>query len=128
VGDLTAVLQALGDPVRMRIVRSLADADVERSCGSFAIPLTKSTMSHHFRVLREAGIIGHRSEGTRRLISLRREELDAAYPGLIDSVLLAAGKQAVGQGQIPMYARRTPGSLRSSPAAPESTTRPFSST
>jgi hypothetical protein len=47
-------------------------------------------------VLREAGIIGHRSEGTRRLISLRREELDAAYPGLIDSVLRAAGRQAAG--------------------------------
>ena len=96
VGDLTAVLQALGDPVRMGIVRSLADVDGARACGSFTFPLTKSTMSHHFRVLREAGIIGHRSEGTRRLISLRREDLDAAYPGLIDSVLRAAGKQAVG--------------------------------
>jgi DNA-binding transcriptional ArsR family regulator len=86
VADITAVLQALGDPVRMAIVQSLADHH-ERPCGSFGLPVTKSTLTHHFRVLREAGIIESRCEGTRKLISLRRTDLDAAYPGLIDSVL-----------------------------------------
>jgi DNA-binding transcriptional ArsR family regulator len=98
VGDLTAVLQALGDPVRIEIVSSLAGADEPRTCGSFALGVTKSTLSHHFRVLREAGLISTRCEGTRRLISLRRADVDAAYPGLIDSIVRAALRQPVAAG------------------------------
>ncbi|HET9051343.1 MAG TPA: metalloregulator ArsR/SmtB family transcription factor [Candidatus Dormibacteraeota bacterium] len=90
VGDVSAVLQALGDPMRLAIVRLLAATGGERTCGSFGLPITKSTASHHFRVLREAGITAHRIEGTRRFLSLRRGELDAAYPGLLDSILRAA--------------------------------------
>jgi len=88
--ELQAVLHALSDPVRLRIVAGLARAD-DRSCGSFALPVTKSTCTHHFKVLREAGIIRQRQAGTARLNTLRREELDARFPGLLATILAAAG-------------------------------------
>jgi len=93
VADLTTVLQALGDPVRIAIVRSLAQTDGARACGSFYLPVAKSTLSHHFRVLREAGLIEQRCEGTRKLTSLRRADVNAVFPGLLDSILhaVAAG-------------------------------------
>ena len=87
--ELAAVLHALSDPVRLRIVAGLAAED-KRTCKSFDLPVTKSTCTHHFRVLREAGVIRQRLEGTTRLNSLRREDLDARFPGLLDSVLTAA--------------------------------------
>jgi DNA-binding transcriptional ArsR family regulator len=89
VAGITAVLQALADPIRLAVVRELATSDQPRPCGSFLQPVTKSTLSHHFRVLREAGIIEQRIEGTRKLTSLRRAELDAAFPGLLDSLVRA---------------------------------------
>jgi DNA-binding transcriptional ArsR family regulator len=88
--ELAAVLHALSDPMRLRIVAGLARADA-RSCGSFELPVTKSTCTHHFKVLREAGVISQRQEGTARLNSLRRDDLDARFPGLLDTVLRAAG-------------------------------------
>ncbi len=88
--ELAAVLHALSDPMRLRIVVALAVED-KRTCKSFNLPVTKSTCTHHFRVLREAGMIRQRLEGTTRLNSLRREDLDARFPGLLDSVLRAAG-------------------------------------
>jgi DNA-binding transcriptional ArsR family regulator len=87
--ELEAVLHALSDPVRLRMVRELAERG-ERPCGSIDLPVTKSTCTHHFKVLREAGVIEQRQEGTARLNSLRREDLDARFPGLLDSVLRAA--------------------------------------
>ena len=87
--ELAAVLHALSDPVRLRIVVGLARHD-DVSCGSFDLPVTKSTCTHHFKVLREAGVIRQRQAGTARLNSLRREELDARFPGLLDTVLNAA--------------------------------------
>jgi DNA-binding transcriptional ArsR family regulator len=84
--ELPAVLHALSDPVRLRILADLASGD-ERSCKSFDLPVVKSTCTHHFRVLREAGVIRQRLEGTTRLNSLRREDLDARFPGLVDAVL-----------------------------------------
>ena len=87
VAPITEVLQALGDPVRLEIVRRLAGGEGARACSSFDLPLHKSTLSHHFKVLREAGLIEHRCEGTWKLMSLRRAEIDALYPGLVDSVL-----------------------------------------
>jgi DNA-binding transcriptional ArsR family regulator len=89
--DLTAVLAALSDPVRLRIVQLLAAADAERTCKSFDLPVTKSTCTHHFRVLREAGVIRQRLEGTTRLSSLRRDELEERFPGLLVAVLRGAG-------------------------------------
>ena len=88
--ELAAVLHALSDPVRLRIVAALAVAGEEPSCGSFDLPVTKSTCTHHFKVLREAGVIQQRQRGTSRLNALRREDLDARFPGLLDSVLRAA--------------------------------------
>ena len=86
--ELAAVLHALSDPMRLRIVAGLAVKD-KRTCKSFDLPVTKSTCTHHFRVLREAGVIRQRLEGTTKLNSLRREDLDARFPGLLDSVLAA---------------------------------------
>src|SRR6059058_4431264 len=85
--ELAAVLHALSDPVRLKIVAALASSDGEHTCGSFDLPVTKSTCTHHFRVLREAGVIRQRLEGTTKLNSLRREDLDARFPGLVDAVL-----------------------------------------
>ena len=88
--ELAAVLHALSDPMRLRIVAALAATREQPSCGSFDLPVTKSTCTHHFKVLREAGVIQQRQRGTARLNALRREDLDARFPGLLDSVLRAA--------------------------------------
>ena len=87
--DLAAVLHALSDPVRLDIVSGLAGGD-ERTCGSFDVAVTKSTCTHHFRVLREAGLIRQRQQGTMRLNSLRRDDLEARFPGLLGTILKAA--------------------------------------
>jgi DNA-binding transcriptional ArsR family regulator len=87
--ELSAVLHALSDPVRLRIVAGLARAG-EGTCGSFELPVTKSTCTHHFRVLREAGVIHQRAEGTTRVNTLRRDDLDARFPGLLGTILDAA--------------------------------------
>jgi DNA-binding transcriptional ArsR family regulator len=84
--ELPAVLHALSDPIRLRIVAALA-AGEERTCKSFDLPVTKSTCTHHFRVLREAGVIHQRHEGTMRLNCLRRDALEQRFPGLLDAVL-----------------------------------------
>ena len=73
-----AVLHALSDPVRLLMVRDLAGAVADRSCRSFDVPVTKSTCTHHFKVLREAGIIHQRQEGTDGVNALREEDLEAA--------------------------------------------------
>jgi DNA-binding transcriptional ArsR family regulator len=90
---LAAVLHALSDPVRLMMVRGLAAAVEGRSCGSFDVPVTKSTCTHHFKVLREAGVIQQRHEGTRRVNTLREEDLEARFPGLLGTILQAAGDQ-----------------------------------
>jgi DNA-binding transcriptional ArsR family regulator len=86
--ELAAILHALSDPVRLRIVRALAGGE-ELTCGGFALPVTKSTCTHHFKVLREAGVIRQRQEGTTRLNTLRRDDLEARFPGLIETILRA---------------------------------------
>jgi DNA-binding transcriptional ArsR family regulator len=87
--DLAGVLHALSDPVRLEIVAGLAGG-AERTCGSFDVAVTKSTCTHHFRVLREAGLIRQRQKGTMRLNSLRRNDLEARFPGLLGTILEAA--------------------------------------
>ena len=86
--DLPSVLHALSDPVRLQIVAKLSDGE-EHTCGSFGLPVTKSTSSHHFRVLREAGVLSTRTEGKNRFNRLRRDQLELRFPGLIDAVLRA---------------------------------------
>lgn len=86
--ELDAALTALADPVRRSIVRQLAgQPDWSRACGSFDLPVGKATGSHHFTVLRNAGLLEQRVVGTRRLNRLRRPEFDRRFPGLLDLVL-----------------------------------------
>jgi len=87
--QLTAVLYALSDPIRLSIIKNLAN-NQELTCGAFDITIAKSTLSHHFKVLREAGVIEIRLEGRQRFISLRVSDLDARFPGLLQSILNAA--------------------------------------
>ena len=85
--QLVDVLQALGDPVRLQIVRILDQADGAIACNEMGLPVAKSTGSHHLKVLREAGVVRAQVDGTRRYYTLRREDLEARFPGLLDSVL-----------------------------------------
>jgi DNA-binding transcriptional ArsR family regulator len=85
--DLSAVLHALSDPQRRGIVAEMAASDEPRPCGTYAPTITKSTRTHHFRVLREAGLVEQWKEGTSKMNRLRRDEIDARFPGLLDSVL-----------------------------------------
>ncbi|MFD8737652.1 ArsR/SmtB family transcription factor [Streptomyces sp. NPDC059618] len=84
---LTA-LAALADPVRLQIVRELAGStEWSRACGSFDVPVGKAALSHHFTVLRGAGLVEQRDEGPRRVNRLRRREFEARFPGLLGLVL-----------------------------------------
>ncbi|WP_114393296.1 ArsR/SmtB family transcription factor [Oleisolibacter albus] len=81
---------ALSDPVRLAIVRQLA-REGEASCAALDGGRPKSSMSHHFRVLREAGLVQTRPAGVTHMNTLRRDELDRRFPGLLDAVLAAIG-------------------------------------
>jgi DNA-binding transcriptional ArsR family regulator len=85
--QLVDVLQALGDPVRLQIVRFLHASDGAIACHEIPIPVSKSTGSHHLKVLREAGVVRAQVDGTRRYYTLRTDDLEARFPGLLDSVL-----------------------------------------
>jgi DNA-binding transcriptional ArsR family regulator len=86
---LEAALHALADPCRLGIVRRLADEEGELSCQSAAKAddVPRSTLSNHFKILRGAGLIRTRPAGREYLSSLRREEFDDRFPGLLDPVL-----------------------------------------
>ncbi|MEU7987017.1 helix-turn-helix transcriptional regulator [Streptosporangium canum] len=85
---LQAALDAVADPVRRAILCELAgEPDWTRACGTFDLPVGKATRSHHFAVLRRAGLIEQRDAGPRRVNRLRRPEFDQAFPGLLDLVL-----------------------------------------
>jgi DNA-binding transcriptional ArsR family regulator len=88
--ELASVLHALSDPIRLRIVAALAASEDAPTCGSFDVPVTKSTCTHHFKVLREAGVIRQRQEGASRRNTLRREDLEARFPRLLETVLESA--------------------------------------
>ncbi|MDJ0462764.1 helix-turn-helix domain-containing protein [Streptomyces sp. H27-C3] len=81
------VLAALGNPVRLGIVRELAASDQERTCGSLPLEVTKATATHHWRVLRESGITREHKVGRYKAVELRRDDLDACFPGLLTAVL-----------------------------------------
>lgn len=72
--------------MRLAIVRSIA-ANGEQPCGTFNLPLAKSTLSHHFKVLRENGVIRMKPQGKQIINSLRQDELDRRFPGLLDAIL-----------------------------------------
>jgi DNA-binding transcriptional ArsR family regulator len=84
--SLPGVLHALSDPVRLAIVRELADG-VELPCGMLDVPVAKSTLSHHLKVLRDAGVTRTRAEGVQRFVSLRSGDIEGRFPGLLGCVL-----------------------------------------
>ncbi|CAM5771058.1 hypothetical protein LMIY3S_03381 [Labrys miyagiensis] len=87
--SLIGVLAALGDPVRLSIVSALV-AEGEKGSTDFACDVANSTLSHHIKQLREAGVVVHRKEGTRCFVALR-PEIERKFPGLLESVLKFAG-------------------------------------
>jgi len=93
--SLTEVMAALSDPIRVGLVRLLADG-AERGWGELRAPVAKSTLSHHLRILRDAGLTRTRQEGTRCYVRLRIEDLQARFPGLLPAVLAAARADDVG--------------------------------
>ena len=86
--ELPALLHALSDPARLEIVRQLSNGP-ECTCGTFDLGLSKATLSHHFRVLREAGVVRTRPDGRKRMLSLRDDELNDRFPGLLQAILHA---------------------------------------
>ncbi len=88
--DVIAVLQALADPVRLDLVRQLRETDTAIACGRFDTRVAKSTLSHHFKTLREAGVIATHREGGQALNTLRSAELEASFPGLLDAIFRRA--------------------------------------
>ena len=86
---LFAVLHALSDPTRLTIVRTLRE-NVEQPCGTFPVSVAPSTLTHHFRVLREAGVIRQREDGNKRWTTLRYDDLERRLPGVVDVILQAA--------------------------------------
>jgi DNA-binding transcriptional ArsR family regulator len=87
--DLVRVLSAIGDPIRLSIVRTLSDSGGERAWSDLDVPIAQSTLSHHLKVLRTAGVIQSRQEGTRCFVSLRKRDLNRRFPGLLSSILRA---------------------------------------
>lgn len=92
VSELTLqrVLDAVVDPVRRSILQQLSDRGEDISCGNFILPVARSTATHHFNVLREAGLIEQYYKGTSHINKLRRDDLNQAFPGLLDALLEAA--------------------------------------
>ncbi len=84
--ELAAVLHALGDPVRLSLVRRMADGS-ECACSPADLDVPRSTLTNHWRILREAGLTTTRPDGKARLMTLRRGPVDARFPGLLDAVL-----------------------------------------
>ena len=89
---LSDIFYALSDPTRQSIVKELAEK-TGLNCKNFGLEVAKSTLSHHFKVLRESGLTQTRLSGTMAFISLRREDLDARFPGLLDAILGACAKE-----------------------------------
>lgn len=95
--ELGRVLSALADPMRRRVVRELALAPdgTARTCSSFALPVSKATVTHHFRTLREAGLIQQTDRGNSRMACLRRSDIEARFPALLALLIAEAGQEAV---------------------------------
>lgn len=85
---LEHVLAALGNPMRMTVVRVLSDGG-EHACGAVLKGVSKSTLTHHWRILRDSGVIWQKPSGRENLLSLRKDDLEARFPGLLSSFLAA---------------------------------------
>lgn len=90
--ELPSVLFALSDPERLDIVRQLAAGPLDLADCTLRDPgMPKSTKSHLFKVLREAGLVRNEPQGRSRRLTLRADDLEARFPGLLDSIVRAAG-------------------------------------
>lgn len=85
--ELTDIMYALADPTRLEIVVMLAQAGKKLTCGEINLNRPKSSMSHHFKILRSAGLVETLIEGTEHMNSLRLEEVEGKYPGVLSAVL-----------------------------------------
>jgi len=93
--ELPSVLDALSDPTRLAIVLKIVEiADPEARCRSFLDLGSKTNLTYHFAKLREAGVVTVRQEGVARYLALRRADLDARFPGLLDSIIASARRSA----------------------------------
>ena len=99
--ELGQVFRALTDPMRRAVVAELAadPADTEHACASFAMPVTKSTKTHHWRTLREAGLILQRDAGNGTFVRLRRAEFEARFPGLLGTLTRLVRAESLLPGQ-----------------------------
>jgi DNA-binding transcriptional ArsR family regulator len=94
---LARVLHALSDPVRLSVVAAL-EGGKERGSSEFTCDVAESTLSHHLKVLRMAGVINHRKEGTRCFVALR-PELETAFPGLLGAILKFGRKKRIANSE-----------------------------
>lgn len=95
--ELPVVLDCLSDPIRLAIVYHLSQHErdgTELRCGDFNELSGKSNLAYHFAKLRDSGLMQTRIVGTNRLMKLRREDMDARFPGLIDAVIKSAARDA----------------------------------
>lgn len=90
VGTVQQVLAALADPVRLEMVRRMADAGEAVACSRLYEDISKSTASHHFKILREAGITERVVIGGQTHQLLRTAELEQALPGVVSAVVAAS--------------------------------------
>lgn len=92
--DFPKVLAAVADPIRLSIVKQLAEAPQELSCGAIDLPIKASTATHHFTALRQAGVLHQYYVGTSRMNVLRSDELERVYPGFLSAVVAGASTAA----------------------------------
>ena len=87
--DLIRVLSAIADPIRLELIRSLAGVREPLSCAidKFDVEITAATASHHWKVLRDAGVTTTYVSGRNRLVELRRDDLEERFPGLLDAII-----------------------------------------
>jgi len=83
---LSTILNALGDPIRLNIIKNLAN-NYETTCACCNASLSKSVLSHHFKVLRTSGLIKVRIEGKQRFLSIRYDDLEERFPGLLNAII-----------------------------------------
>ncbi|MFG2891018.1 ArsR/SmtB family transcription factor [Streptomyces sp. NPDC048248] len=92
--SLQQVLEALVDPVRRMVLSQLVRAGEDLTCGTFEAPVSASTLTHHFNMLREAGVIRQYYVGTTKMNTLRAEEMEERFPGLLSAVMAACAAEA----------------------------------
>ncbi|MEU0565211.1 helix-turn-helix domain-containing protein [Nonomuraea sp. NPDC005983] len=99
--DLGKVFAALADDSRRRMVAELAadSEDRERACGSFDLPVKKATRTHHFRVLREAGLVAQRDHGNGSALRLLRKDIEQHCPGLLQLLVAELGQPDEGKAR-----------------------------